>query len=122
MASEHPPEPIRVRVHVLPESERDGWRLALRGEPRGPWPKLCGDVCAFAPDESQVDIAWESDGPAIVQVMGSRAESWGVFQIRFPIPVMCKQDLVRNFHEVLPLLKECHALHLARQMASRDGA
>ena len=109
-----------MNVHPLPESERDGWLLALRGEPLGPWPKRCGDICVIAPGGAKVDIAWESDGPQIVELMGASAERWGVFRVLFPIPVMCTQDLVRNFHEVLPILKRRYALHLAAN--ARPGA
>jgi hypothetical protein len=109
-----------VNIHPLPESERDGWHLALRGEPRGPCPKLSGDVCVIAPDGARVDVAWENDGPSIVELAGESPGRWGVFRVLFPIPVMCEQDLVRNFHEILPLLKQRYALHLAHR--ARSGA
>ena len=112
----------RLHAGVLSESERDGWRLGLRGEPRGPWPKRCGDVYAIAPDGSEVAIAWESDGPPIAEIMGPSEGRLGVFRVLFPIPVLCKQDLVRNFHQVLPLLKERYAIHLIRGASSRPGA
>jgi hypothetical protein len=34
---------------------------------------------------------------------------------------MCRHDLVRNFHEVLPLLKELYASYLSRQSSSNAG-
>jgi hypothetical protein len=45
-----------------PLAERDAWRLFLRGEPVGPWPKQSGDVYVLTPDGSEVALAWESRG------------------------------------------------------------
>jgi hypothetical protein len=94
---------------VIADSEIDGWFLGLIGNPwLGPWPKRNGDLFVIAPDGRQAGVAWESAGPCIKLILGPDAERWGVFQVRFPIPVMCMADIVRNFHEVLPLLKEQH--------------
>ena len=91
---------------VLPESERDGWRVGLIGIPwAGPWPKTCGDLFVEAPNGEQAGLAWECEGPAIKQFLEPDGFRWGVFQVRFSIPVMETQDLVRNFHQILPLLK-----------------
>ena len=90
-------------------AECDGWRVFLRGEPVGPWPKQSGDVYVLAPDGSEVALAWESRGPGIRELMGPSQGRWGVLQVLFPIPVMCTSDIARNFLEVLPLLKERYA-------------
>lgn len=96
---------------LIAESERDGWYLGLIASPwPGPWPKLNGDVFVMAPDGWQAGLAWESTGPAILPISGPGESRWGVFQVRFPIPVMSMHDLTRNFYEVLPLLKTQHAL------------
>lgn len=34
---------------------------------------------------------------------------WGVYQVRYPHVVMCEDDLIVNFHAVLPLLKQVRA-------------
>jgi len=92
-----------------PLVEVDGWQLFLRGEPNGPWPKRSGDVYAIAPDRLELAIAWESDGPALRELAGPSPGRCGVFQVLFPVPVMCKDDIADNFREVLPILKACHA-------------
>ena len=96
---------------IIAGSEQDGWYLGLIGEPwPGPWPKINGDLFVVSPDGGQASLAWESDGPSIRMLLGPDETRWGVFQVRFPIPVMRMADLVLNFHEILPLLKEQHAL------------
>jgi hypothetical protein len=95
---------------LIPDSGLDGWFLAYIGVPwPGPWPKLCGDLFAIDPAGGQVGIAWESQGPDIAKICGPSPGRWGVYQMRFPIPVMSEQDLIRNFHAVLPLLKQQYA-------------
>lgn len=91
---------------LLPASERNGWRLGLIGIPwPGPWPKHSGDLFVSSPNGEQAGIAWEASGPDLLRISGPTEGRWGVFQLRFPIPVMGPEDLVRNFHAVLPLLK-----------------
>ena len=94
---------------LLLESEREGWLLGMIASPwPGPWPKKNGDLFVVAPDGWQAGLAWESTGPDLLVISGPDESRWGVFQICFPIPVMGMQDLVRNFHAVLPRLKEQH--------------
>ena len=91
----------------ITSSACEGWSLGYIGTPwSGPWPKPSGDLFVSDPDGWQAGIAWESHGPEILKIAGPGKGRWGVFQVLFRIPVMSEQDLVRNFHEVLPLLKE----------------
>ena len=109
---------------LIPESEKDGWRLGLIGIPwPGLWPKHCGDVFVSAPNGEQAGVAWEAQGPDLLRISGQSEGRWGVFQLRFPIPVMSNDDLIRNFHAVLPLLqRECAAYQLTEeQRACRPG-
>ena len=102
---------------LIESSTKDGWSLGYIASPwPGPWPKSCGDLFVQAPDGTQAGIAWESDGPKIERISGPSESSWGVYQVQFPIPVFGEADLVRNFHEVLPLLQEAH------RTASSGGA
>jgi hypothetical protein len=92
---------------IITGSERDGWVLGYVGLPwPGPWPKKSGDLFVADPQGWQAGIAWESNGPEIQKTDGPSEGRWGVFQVRFPMPVMSEQDLIQNFHLVLPLLKE----------------
>lgn len=94
-----------ISNNTIPDSEFDGWMLGYIGIPwPGPWPKKRGDLFAVDSAGRQVGIAWESAGPDILKISGASGGRLGVFQIRFPIPVMSEQDLVSNFHLVLPLL------------------
>lgn len=93
--------------NAIRRSERDGWMLGYVGIPwPGPWPKLNGDLFVVDPGGWQAGIAWESKGPEFEPIARPSEERWGVFQIRFPLPVMSEDDLIRNFHFVLPLLKK----------------
>jgi hypothetical protein len=102
-----------------PLAERDAWRLFLRGEPVGPWPRQSGDVYVLAPDGSEVALAWESRGPPIRELVGPSQGRWGVLQVLFPIPVMGKNDIARNFDVVLPLLKQHYAARLSNGNESK---
>jgi hypothetical protein len=95
--------PLSVR---LPVAESDGWSLFFRGPPRGPWPKLSGDVYAIAPDGLEVALAWESKGPPLLELSGPSPGRHAVLQVLFPIPVMCENDITLNFREILPVLKQ----------------
>jgi len=93
--------------NVIASSVRDGWLLGYIGIPwPGPWPKKNGDLFVADPDARQAGIAWESQGPEISEIAGPSEGRWGVYQVLFPLPVMSEQDLIRNFHLVLPLLKQ----------------
>jgi hypothetical protein len=93
----------------LPLAESEGWSLFLRGSPHGPWPKLGGDIYAIAPDGLEVALAWESKGPALLELSGPSAGRHAVLQVLFPIPVMCENDIALNFREILPVLKQWYA-------------
>lgn len=93
-------------ANAIRRSERDGWTLGYIGIPwPGPWPKISGDLFVADPDGWQAGIAWETKGPEIEPILGPSDGRWGVFQVRFPLEVMSEDDLIRNFHLVLRLLK-----------------
>lgn len=95
---------------LIAASECEGWTLGYVGIPwPGPWPKCNGDLFVADPQGHQAGLAWESAGPAIQRICGPSDGKWGVFQVRFPYPVMAERDLVRNFHAILPLLKAAQA-------------
>jgi hypothetical protein len=54
-----------------------------------------------------------SRSPPIRELMGPSQGRWGVLQVLFPIPVMDKNDIARNFDVVLPLLKQHYAARLS---------
>lgn len=57
--------------------------------------------------------------PPIRELMGPSQGRWGVLQVLFPIPVMGKNDIARNFDVVLPLLTQ-HASGHASDVAVRQ--
>lgn len=96
---------------VIPGSECDGWFLGYIASPwPGPWPKRNGDLFVVDPEGWQAGVAWESQGPDIQLIQGPSESRWGVYQVRFPYSVMSEEDLIRNFHAVLPLLKQQRSL------------
>lgn len=100
---------------LIARSALDGWRLGYIGIPwPGPWPKKSGDLFVADPDGGQAGIAWESRGPDIVSICDPSPGRWGVYQVRFPLVVMSEDDLIVNFHAVLPLLKAARAQALGR--------
>ena len=104
-------EPAYDPSGTIPQSELEGWKLGYIASPwPGPWPKRNGDLFVVDPEGWQAGLAWESSGPRIKSILGPSEHRWGVFQVLFPMPVMCEQDLIRNFHTVLPYLKEQRAL------------
>jgi hypothetical protein len=105
-----PHRQIPQRPEQTPLVELDGWSLFLRGPPRGPWPKLCGDIYAIAPDGLEVALAWESKGPPLLELSGPSPGRHAVLQVLFPIPVMCENDIAHNFREILPVLKQWYAV------------
>jgi hypothetical protein len=93
-------------ANVIARSERDGWKLGYIGIPwPGPWPKLAGDLFVTDPEGRQAGLAWESTGPDMIVLSGPTRGRWGVLQVRFPISVMSEDDLIRNFHAILPFLQ-----------------
>jgi hypothetical protein len=105
-----PHQQVPQRPEQSPLVELEGWSLFLRGPPRGPWPKLCGDIYAIAPDGLEVALAWESKGPPLSELSGPSPGRHAVLQVLFPIPVMCENDIARNFREILPVLKQWYAV------------
>ncbi len=97
--------------NTIARSECDGWTLGYIGIPwPGPWPKKNGDLFVTDSDGWQAGIAWESTGPEIQDISGATEGRWGVFQVTFPVAVMSEDDLITNFHIVLPLLKKRRAM------------
>lgn len=97
--------------NIITGSECGGWTLGYIGIPwPGPWPKKNGDLFVTDPDGWQAGIAWESSGPDILDISGASEASWGMFQVKFPVVVMSEGDLIKNFHMVLPLLKQRRGL------------
>jgi hypothetical protein len=95
---------------LIAASELDGWMLGYIGIPwPGPWPKRNGDLFVSDPEGWQAGIAWEASGPDVLEISGATQGRWGVFQVLFPIPVLSEADLIRNFHAVLPVLKQRRA-------------
>lgn len=94
---------------VVPESMTDGWAYGAITEYDCDEPQTEGDGFLIAPDGSRAGIAWATDTPEPYELLPPDAERWGVYGVCFARPVTCVEDLVRNFREVLPTLKDQHA-------------
>lgn len=95
---------------LIESSRHEGWALGYIGIPwPGPWPKFNGDLFVVDSEGWQAGLSWESTGPQVVEISGPCAARWGVYQVRFSLPVMSEHDLVRNFVEILPMLRDLRA-------------
>lgn len=111
-----PGEDAYNSANVIAASARDGWLLGYIGIPwPGPWPKRCGDLFVVDPSGWQAGLAWETSGPPIKELVGPSKDRWGVYQVRFTVPVISEGSLIENFHLVLPLLKKQRANIPARE-------
>ena len=101
--------PVYHGFAVVPESMTDGWAYGAITEYDCLEPQTEGDEFVIAPDGSRAGIAWATDTPEFYEILPPDDERWGVYGVRFARPVSCLEDLVRNFREVLPKLKDQHA-------------
>ena len=101
--------PVYHGFAVVAESMTDGWAYGAITEYDCLEPQTEGDGFVIAPDGSRAGIAWATDTSEFYEILPPDDERWGVYGVRFARPVSCLEDLVRNFREVLPKLKDQHA-------------
>lgn len=91
---------------VVPETYIEGWVLGEISEYIG---NEIGDGFVVAPDGSRAGLVWEIGEGELQQILPPDKERWGVYAIWFPHEMRTMADVVRNFHSVLPILKQQHA-------------
>lgn len=62
-----------------------------------------------APDGRRAGIVWATDTSGLHEISPPSDDRRGVYGVRFPRPVSCVDDLVANFHAVLPHLQRRYA-------------
>ena len=101
--------PVYHGFPVIPESETDGWYYGVITDFECDEPQDEGDGYVIARDGSRAGIAWATDTPEFYEILPPDKERWGVYGVCFPRPVASLEDLIYNFKEVLPKLKDKYA-------------
>ncbi len=66
-----------------------------------------GDGYVEGPDGSRAGLFWEYSEKIACELMEAPSKTrWGVYYVTFPIPIRNVDDLKKNFHKVLPLIKK----------------
>jgi hypothetical protein len=100
--------PVYSGFPIVPGSQLDGWSYGAITAFDTAEPQTEGDGFVIAPDGRRAGIAWATDTGDFYEILPPDSERWGVYGVRFPIPVQSRQDLVTCFHQVLPQLKRRH--------------
>jgi len=98
--------PVYHGFPVVPETESDGWIYGAISDFECESPQTEGDGFVVAPDGTRAGIIWDLDGPEFAECSPPDSKRWGVYNVRFRRAVGGIEDLVYNFHAVLPLLKQ----------------
>jgi hypothetical protein len=68
-----------------------------------------GDAFVEAPDGTRAGLTWEvGDDRVFSTIEKPGTNRWGVYYFTVPYPVKSKEDLRKNFEEILPKLKELY--------------
>ncbi len=102
--------PVYHGFPVVQESETDGWFYGAISDYECDTAQDDGDGFIVAPDDSRAGIVWDVEGSEFEQISPPDSRRWGVYGVRFPKPVGCVGDLVRNFRAVLPLFQAQYEL------------
>jgi hypothetical protein len=97
---------------LIPETEADGFIFGAISDflqPDGPEGCITGDGYVQAPDGSRAGLVWQVGDISLSPLLEPDQKRWGVYNVWFPKPIKIMEDLVFNFKEVLPLLKEQYA-------------
>lgn len=100
--------PVYHRFSVVPGSSLDGWAYGAITAYETLKPQTEGDGFVIAPDGRRAGIAWATDTADFYEICPPDSERWGVYGVRFPMPVQSRRDLITCFHQILPQLKRRH--------------
>lgn len=95
---------------LIQETEKDGYIYGAITDFLEP---DTADGCTFgdgfiqAPDGTRAGLIWEiAEQPYVAVNIPPEEDRWGVYNIGFNRSISSIEDLVENFHTILPLLKE----------------
>ena len=97
--------PVYHGFPVIEESLIDGWRYGAITAFEGVSGADRGEGFVVAPDGSRAGVVWGANNPKFEIVCPPDKARWGVYAVRFPKAVSCRQDLIDNFRAVLPHLR-----------------
>ncbi len=113
-----PGTPVYHGFALVEETRTEGWCFGAISDFLAPDDCdgcLDGDGFVEAPDGSRAGLVWHVGHEGPVEVMPPSGERWGVYAVSFPRPIRSVQDLVDNFHAVLPVLQALYAQARRRQ-------
>ncbi len=100
--------PVYHGFGLVEETRTDGWCFGAITdflEPDSPDGCEWGDGFVVAPDGSGAGIVWATDVEEMHEVLPPDGGRWGVYGVKFSRPVKTIEDLVFNFRQILPDLK-----------------
>ncbi len=105
-------EKVYTGFPLILETETDGFIFGAISdflEPDSPEGCVTGDGYVQAPDGSRAGLVWQvyENGENHLSALAEPDEErWGVYNVGFSKPIKTLHDLVYNFKEALPLIKE----------------
>ena len=100
--------PVYHGFPLVEETRTEGWCYGTITEFEDPEGCEYEDGFVEAPDGSRTGLVWEvgQEKPSVIQEPDEGR--WGVYAVWFPYPVRNVNDLVSNFREILPDLRDIH--------------
>lgn len=107
-------EKVYTGFPLIPETETDGFTFGAISnflEPDSREGCTTGDGYVQAPNGSRAGIIWQvypNKEKKVTVSIEPDEKRWGVYNVGFPKPIKSINDLVYNFRETLPLIKEIY--------------
>ena len=88
-----PGAPVYYGFPLVPDVERDGFRLGMVTDFLAETAAIAGDLFIVAPDGSRAGIEWSiGSQPRFGEVLAPSAERWGVYRFEFTEPLRTVED------------------------------
>jgi len=97
--------PVYHGFPLVEETRTEGWCFGAITEFEDSSGCESGDGFVVAPDGSRAGIVWEVGEGEMEEIGPPEPDRWGVYAVWFPRATRTVDDLVFNFHHVLPALK-----------------
>jgi len=96
--------PLYHGFPLIEETRNEGWCYGAITEFTDPEGFDHGDGFVEAPDGTRAGLVWEVGNGEVTEIIPPEKGRWGVYAIWFPRRVKGIDDLISNFHHVLPQL------------------
>jgi hypothetical protein len=101
-----PGAPVYYGFRLIPDVERDGFRLGMVTDFLAETGAIAGDLFIVAPDGSRAGIEWSiGSQPRFGEVLAPSAERWGVYRFEFTEPLRTVEDARWHFDRIVPVLR-----------------